>query len=76
MFSSPLESWDYYEPRTKGRFSRSYKFYYTYVDLSTDYRKPLQLSFHVEYGDFLENFSGIGYGYNTGIRYRFNDKRN
>lgn len=71
---APFSVYDYYEPRVAGRFSKTFRYYYAYADFNTDTRKALALEFHFEGGDFIENFRGVGFGSQTGIRYRFNNR--
>ena len=72
--TSPLRAYDYFEPRIEGRYSRTFRYYYIFSDFNTDARKALALELHFEGGDFLEDFKGIGFGNQTGIRYRINDR--
>ena len=74
VLCTPLKSYNYDEPRVDGRFSRSYRYYYFYGDYSTDGRKALLFSLHLEYGDFLEKMIGTGFAIIPDIRYRVNDK--
>lgn len=71
---APLKTFDYYEPRVDGRFSKSFRYYYLYADFNSDTRKALALELHLEGGDFIESFRGVAFGNQTGIRYRFNDR--
>jgi hypothetical protein len=72
--AAPLVSYNYDEPRVAGRFSRSWRYYYTFADYTTDSRKSLLFSIHLEFGDFLERFRGTGYGIIPDLRYRVNDR--
>lgn len=40
---APIHPYDYYEPRTEGRFYRGEPYYYAYIGFSSDYRAKLAL---------------------------------
>jgi hypothetical protein len=69
----PLISYDYYEPRVPGRFSRIYRYYYFYGSYSSDNRKKLSLTIPVNFGNFTERFEGTAFGINPGLRYRISN---
>ncbi|MCX6270104.1 MAG: DUF5916 domain-containing protein [Bacteroidetes bacterium] len=71
---TPLVSYDYYEPRVQGRFSRTFRYYMFTFDFNSDTRKALAGNVHFEFGDFAERFNGKAYGANGDIRYRVTDR--
>lgn len=66
--SSPVDSYDYWEPRTAGRYVTYAPFYSGYIFAGTDNRKPFNLGMHVGRWHRPEDnarnfFGGIGPGY-------------
>lgn len=70
----PCIGYNYDEPRVPGRYSRMFKYYMVSGDFQSDERKKLALTFHIEYGDFSERYTGWAIGIAPAVRYRFSDK--
>ena len=75
----PISSHDYNEPRVDGRYWRTTETWWTYLGISTDYRKKLAVDINSNTGVFLpgniHNFPrGQGYGIEVKPRYRASDK--
>lgn len=70
----PGNTYDYYEPRVPGRYSRNWKLFYNYIYLATDSRKKLGLDFTITGGKYLNEYNdGTGYSINPNFRYRMNN---
>ena len=70
----PVASYDYREPRIPGKFNKTQPFWFAYMGFSTDYRKRFAIDLNFNPSNFIDRFVGEGYGLNTTLRYRFNDK--
>lgn len=71
---APIVSYDYYEPRVEGRFSRNQRYYYSYASYSSNPRKSIVYGLNLQFGDFLEKYKGKGYMFAPSLTYRINDK--
>jgi hypothetical protein len=71
---TPFVTYDYYEPRVEGRYSRNTRYYYTYGGYSSNPRRSFVYGIGLEFGDFLEMYDGQGYKIAPSITYRVNDK--
>ncbi|NVO01654.1 MAG: carbohydrate binding family 9 domain-containing protein [Bacteroidetes bacterium] len=71
---TPFITYDYNEPRVDGWYSRAWRYFYMTADYQSDARKKLTINAHVEGGNFIERFSGIGYGTSLGALFRINKK--
>jgi len=72
--TTPFKTWDYYEPRIAGRYSRTYRYYMFNTGYATDARKAFRLNLNLMYGDFLEMFEGKLYGLISTLRFRASDR--
>jgi hypothetical protein len=77
--TSPVSSFDYYEPRVAGKYFRTAEWYYTWAGLSSNYQKRFALDMNVNTGNFLKgNIHGFpmeqGFGGEIKPRFRVNDK--
>jgi hypothetical protein len=68
--------YDYFEPRVEGRYQKGLKYFYSYVGISTDYRKKLAVDLNVNVSNFTEQYKSEGGNVYAKIRYRINDKFN
>jgi hypothetical protein len=69
----PGTTYDYYEPRVPGRYSRNWKLFYNYIYLATDARKKLVTDLTMSGGKYLKEYNdGVGYNINSNVRYRMN----
>jgi hypothetical protein len=66
--------YDYFEPRVPGRYSRGIRYYYSYLGVSTDYRKKFALDLTQNVSNFIDEFVSEGYNTDITARYRVNDK--
>ncbi|NTW32468.1 MAG: carbohydrate binding family 9 domain-containing protein, partial [Bacteroidetes bacterium] len=71
---SPFVTYDYFEPRVAGKFSRNTRYFYLNAGLNSNPRNPIVYSISSEFGDFIERFEGKGFKIVPGLSYRFNDK--
>ena len=71
---TPGEFYDYFEPRTEGRYNKAIGYYYTYFGISSDYRKPVAIDLNLNLSNFRERFVSEGYNVNLRPRYRISDK--
>lgn len=70
----PGQTYDYYEPRVPGRYSRNWKLFYNTLYLATDSRKPLGIELSLNGGKYLNEYNdGEGYSISPNIRYRMNN---
>lgn len=72
--ATPFVTYDYNEPRVEERFSRNFRYYYSYAGYSSDPRRSFIYGLNLQFGDFLERFEGIGYAMIPSVTYRLNDK--
>ena len=71
---TPVESYDYNEPRENGeRFNKTLRYYYGYIGISSDYRKKLALDVTQNMSNFLDRFKMEGYNTDVTLRWRVND---
>jgi hypothetical protein len=71
----PGNTYDYYEPRVEGRYSRTWKVFFSNLSITTNTRKKLGLELVFNYGRFFdESEPGDGYGINPTIRFRASNK--
>lgn len=68
---SPAETWDYYEPRTAGRFYISPRYIYGSFNFSTDYRKVFSLDGGIDYS--IDGRAGRNFSLELQPRVRVND---
>lgn len=71
--ASPLESYDYYEPRTENRFLISPKRYRAWFYFSSNYNNKFALDINPSVA-VLSEPGRNSFGFNVSPRYRFNDK--
>jgi hypothetical protein len=71
---TPFESYDYDEPRTPGRFSKAYRWFYLYSSFSTDRRKAFSAGAMLMVGNFIDRFKTENIVMNLSLRYRVNDR--
>ncbi|MBK5284478.1 MAG: hypothetical protein JJE25_03680, partial [Bacteroidia bacterium] len=71
---NPLASKDYNETRVPGRFNKTIPFWYSYIGISSDYRKALAIDFTLNISNFITKYVAEGYNLNSTLRYRFSDK--
>ncbi len=71
---TPTRSYDYFEPREPGRYSKTIKYYYAFAGISTDYRKKLALDINLNLSNFIDRFVSEGLNINISPRYRVSDK--
>lgn len=70
----PGTTYDYFEPRVPGRYSRNWKLFYNYIYLSTDTRKQLGMDITLYGGKYLNEYNdGEGFSINSNVRYRMNN---
>ena len=69
----PFTSYDYYEPRTVGRYYVYPKNYFGLLYCSTDYRKKFAVDVYINYRIFMERQRQT-FLYSVKPRYRFSDK--
>jgi hypothetical protein len=71
---TPLSSLDYYEPREDGnRYNKTIRYYYSYIGVSSDYRKKLALDLTFNMSNFIDRFVSEGYNTDVTLRWRMND---
>lgn len=77
--TSPVSSFDYFEPRVPGKYFRTAEWYYTWAGLSTNYQKKFAIDLSMNTGNFLPNNihhfpEWQGYGGEIKPRYRASDR--
>ncbi|MDD5149612.1 MAG: DUF5916 domain-containing protein [Flavobacterium sp.] len=70
---SPIESFDFYQPRILGRYSYIPKNLLTYFVFSSNYNNSFAIDFN-PYVKFYDEKKRIDYGFDLSPRYRINDK--
>jgi hypothetical protein len=70
---NPVMCYDYYEPRIEGRFNKTIRFWYSYLGISSDYRKPLAIDLSINVSNFIDRFVSEGFNSSLALRYRFSD---
>ncbi len=72
---SPMNNYDYYEPRVAGMYYTTRKYFVAYVGASTDYRKKFAIDPQISYAQFINEGINASY-YETQIetRFRISDK--
>jgi hypothetical protein len=71
---SPVSAYDYYEPRTDGRYFRSYEYYFLFAGISSDYRKKVALDMTINHANFMpgnEHGFPLESGWNIEFKPRF-----
>lgn len=71
--ANPVETYDYYEPRTTGRYVIKPSKIGGFIYISTNYNNSFAINFNPSYAVFDEAGRN-SYGFSVGPRYRFNDK--
>ncbi|MFV8440859.1 DUF5916 domain-containing protein [Flavobacterium sp. LB2P44] len=71
--ANPLETFDYYEPRTPNRYVIRPTKIGGFIYISTNYNNSFAVDFNPSYAAFDETGRN-SYGFSIGPRYRFNDK--
>ncbi|RTZ02846.1 hydrolase [Flavobacterium sp. RSP49] len=71
--ANPLETFDYYEPRSADRFVIKPTKIGGFVYLSSNYNNPFAINFNPSFAIFDETGRN-SYGFSLGPRYRFSDK--
>ena len=71
--ANPIETYDYYEPRTANRFVIRPTKIGGFIYISTNYNNSFAFDFNPSYAVFDEAGRN-SYGFSLGPRYRFNDK--
>lgn len=71
--ANPVETYDYYEPRTANRFVIRPTKIGGFIYISTNYNNSFAIDFNPSYAVFDETGRN-SYGFSLGPRYRFNDK--
>ncbi|MGZ9676732.1 DUF5916 domain-containing protein [Flavobacterium sp. GNP001] len=71
--ANPVETYDYYEPRSANRFVIRPTRIGGFIYISTNYNNPFALDFNPSFSVFDEA-GRKSYGFSVGPRYRFNDK--
>jgi hypothetical protein len=72
---APTRDYDFFEPRVAGKVYRTRRSTFSYLGLSTDYRRKLALDLKGVYAQFIhEGLSGIYVEGDIGLRYRLNDR--
>jgi hypothetical protein len=71
--ANPLETFDYYEPRTADRYVIKPTKIGGYLYLSTNYNNSFAIDVNPSYA-FFDESGRNSYGFSIGPRYRFNDK--
>jgi hypothetical protein len=77
--TSPGSTYDYYEPRTEGRYSRSAGYWYAYAGFNTNYAKMFAIDVNFNTSNFLKNNihhfkQEEGYNFTLKPRVRISDK--
>ncbi len=70
---TPGDSYDYFEPRTEGRYSKNVRYWYGFAGISSDYRKKFALDLNLNMSNFIDKYVSEGYNIRIMPRYRFND---
>jgi len=71
---TPFISYDYHEPREDGlRFNKTIRYYYSFIGISSDYRKKLALDLTLNMSNFISKFVGEGYNIDGTLRWRVSD---
>ncbi len=71
---TPLISYDYFEPRENGmRYNKTKRYFYSFIGISSDYRKKLALDLTLNLSNFLDEYKGEGYNVDVTPRWRVND---
>jgi Domain of unknown function (DUF5916)/Carbohydrate family 9 binding domain-like len=70
---NPIQTYDFYEPRTEGRFLLFPKKIGVWAFISTDYSRKFAIDFNPSFAKLFEDGRN-SYGIDFGPRYRFNDK--
>lgn len=71
--ANPVETYDYYEPRTAERYVIRPTKIGGFIYISTNYNNSFAIDFNPSYAVFDESGRN-SYGFSVGPRYRFNDK--
>ncbi|RYJ52788.1 hydrolase [Flavobacterium petrolei] len=71
--ANPVETYDYYEPRTADRYVIKPSKLGGFIYISTNYNNSFAIDFNPSYAVFDEAGRN-SYGFSVGPRYRFNDK--
>ena len=71
--ANPLETYDYYEPRTADRYVIKPTKIGGYIYVSTNYNNSFAIDVNPSYA-FFDEAGRNSYGFSVGPRYRFNDK--
>lgn len=71
--ANPVETYDYYEPRTTDRYVIKPTKIGGFIYISTNYNNSFAINFNPSYAVFDEAGRN-SYGFSVGPRYRFNDK--
>ena len=71
--ANPLETFDYYEPRTADRYVIKPTKIGGYIYVSTNYNNSFAIDVNPSYA-FFDESGRNSYGFSIGPRYRFNDK--
>jgi hypothetical protein len=77
--TSPVSSFDYFEPRIKGKYFKTAEWYYSYAGISTNYQKKFAIDIGLNTSNFFHanthNFPELqGYGIELKPRFRASDK--
>lgn len=70
---SPLETFDFYQPRQMGRYVYNPRYSYSWIDISTNYNYPFALDANL-FLDFYDQDKRHNYGIRISPRYRFSDQ--
>jgi hypothetical protein len=68
----PLETYNYYEPRSDGRYSIDPTRFGSWLSISTNYNKKFAIDINPSIA-VLNEYQRMSYGFYLGPRYRFND---
>ncbi|UUC45806.1 DUF5916 domain-containing protein [Flavobacterium cerinum] len=70
---SPLETFDFYQPRKTGRYVYNPRYSFSWIDISTNYNYPFALDANF-FLDFYDQDKRHNYGIRISPRYRFSDQ--
>ncbi len=70
---SPFESYDFYEPRIEGRFSKNPKRFASWLAISSNYNNKFAFDINPSFA-VLSEYGRKSFGINFGPRYRFSDR--
>jgi Domain of unknown function (DUF5916) len=70
---TPWQTFDYFEPRAVGRYSKTLRYYYFYAGFATDPRKKFTINLTQNTSNFIDRFRIDGYNTDLGLRYRFSN---